>query len=558
MNAKKKAYAWLPSYPEEIPWDITVSDKPLDSILDETAARFGERPAIDFYGRIHSYHDIATATNACAKGLQKIGIKKGDRVAILMPNMPQYVVAFFAIVKIGAIVVNLNPLYTEHELEELLKDSKPKLVITTDLAMIYNKLKPFLENKLVPAVAVAAFAPTLPCTKHILFRCFKNKETVSINYDAKHIHAFDTLLTHGEDFKRPKIDPKKDVAVLQYTGGTTGTSKGAMLSHYNMVANIEQMKLWFHGLKTGHEKIIAVLPFFHVFAMTVIMGLGVAEGCCLILHLRFQMKQLLKDITKKKPSILPGVPTLFAAINHCSSIHKYDLSSIKSCISGGAPLLADVKKAFEKLSGCSLVEGYGLTEAAPVVSCNPLFGKQKPGSAGIPMPATVIKIYDPESGKEMPQGEIGEICVSAPQVMLGYYKKPEETKDVFRRKELRTGDMGYLDEEGYLFIVDRLKELIIVSGFNVYPREVEEAIADIPSVKEVAVIGEDDAYKGQKIHAFVALKEKKKLTKEALIADLKETLVHYKIPSKVTFMDELPKTMVGKIDKKPLKQKRNA
>src|SRR5680860_1412832 len=343
------------------------------------------------------------------------------------------------------------------------------------------------------------------------------------------------------------------VAVLQYTGGTTGLPKGAMLTHKNLYVNAEQCRRWFVDLDEGHETNLGVLPFFHSFGMTVSMNLGVLTGSRILLVPRFELEPVLKLIQDKRPTLFPGVPTMYTGINGYPQVGKYDLSSIKFCISGGAPLPLQVKKNFEALSGCALVEGYGLSETSPVATCNPMTGTSKEGSIGIPFPDTRIEIHSVEDPDQtVPQGERGEICIAGPQVMIGYWNRPEDTDEVFSGEFLRTGDVGYMDEEGYTFIVDRIKDLILAGGYNVYPRTVEEAIYQHPAVAEVTVIGIPDEYRGESPKAFISLREGQSLEEQELLDFLKDKLSKIEMPREIEFRDELPKTMIGKLSKKEL------
>jgi long-chain acyl-CoA synthetase len=343
------------------------------------------------------------------------------------------------------------------------------------------------------------------------------------------------------------------VAVLQYTGGTTGLPKGAMLSHANLVANMLQCMAWFPGFRPGQESAIAVLPFFHCFAMTVVMNLSLAVGAEIILMPRFSLRDLLRTIHRQKPTTFPGVPTLFTAINGAKDLRRYNLKSIRSCISGGAPLPVEVKAQFEALTGCILVEGYGLSEASPVVACNPLVGANKPGSVGLPLPGTEIEIVsleDPE--RVLPVGERGEVVVRGPQVMLGYWGKPEATAEVLRKDRLRTGDVGYLDADGYLFLVDRIKDMIIAGGYKIYPRMIEEAIYQNPKVRECIVLGMPDPYRGQTVKAYVVVREGESLGEAELTTFLQARLSAIEMPKLFEFRADLPKTLIGKASKQAL------
>ena len=403
----------------------------------------------------------------------------------------------------------------------------------------------------------APFADLLPSIKSILFRLFKSKELARPNQSDqadKLIYQKDLIDNDGQ-ISPPEIDLYNDIAVLQYTGGTTGIPKGAMLSHANLSINVYQTLAWNPDFVVGEEITMGILPFFHVFAMTVVMNSSIAMAGEILLIPKFDLKDSLKLIDQKKPTIVPGVPTLYTAMINYPELSKYDLSSITSCISGGAALPIEVKRAFEKLSGCTLVEGYGLSETSPVATCNLTNGPVREGSIGIPLPLTKLSIRSLENPEqEMPIGENGEICLAGPQVMRGYWNKEKETADVFVDKFFRTGDVGYMDEEGFTYIVDRIKDLIICSGFNVYPRRIEEAIYEFSAVEEVTVVGIPDDYRGEAPKAFIKLKEGQTATDKEIFEFLKPKLSKIEMPSVIEFRDQLPKTMIGKLSKKELRE----
>lgn len=570
-------FAWLSHYPEHIDWHAPLRICPLHELLDSSAKRFPENIALDFKGKLYSYRELKMKVDSFARGLHELGIGKGSKVGLFMPNCPQFVIGFFAALKAGATVVNYNPLYSQRELEHQIKDSGTELMITLNLTLLYPKLQEFIGTTTVQKVIVGNFPSVLPAAKAALYTLAKAKDIARVPKDSFH-HSFMELLGFPAEISPPRIDPEKDVAVLQYTGGTTGVPKGVVLTHANLSANVSQCQKWFYKAREGDETIMGVLPFFHVFAMSVIMNFGIASGFKIIMHPRFELKSLLEDIAKKKPALMPGVPTMFSAIVQHKMLHKYDLTSLKMCISGGGPLPVEVKQQFEKLTGCKLVEGYGLSESSPVVSCNPLFGVNKEGSIGVPFPGTIMEVVDPDD-KITPKaiGEVGEICIRGPQVMPGYWQKPEETANVLKPvpkkasvidfvkskfsssaasdKEMRlyTGDLGYMDAEGYFFIVDRLKEMIISGGYNIYPRNIEEVLYSHPNIVEAAVIGIAHPTRGQVPKAFIVKKEGTSLTADEVETYLKERLSAYSVPHTYEFRDTLPKSMIGKILKKELK-----
>ena len=543
---------WLEHYPDGIDWPFTPPSAPLPSILAEAANDWPERTAIDFLGRSTSFAELQSQVEKAAAGFQALGIGKGDRIGLFLPNCPQFIISYYGALKAGATVVNFNPLLADEEIEQQLIDAKCQTVVTLALDLLYPKLPPMMQSTPLKRIIVGTLSEALPFPKNILFPILEPKKVVRPEKDDHHM-TFQSLLEMGTDFIPPVIRPEKDVAVLQYTGGTTGTPKGAALTHSNLMANTQQVGKWFTGLEEGGESLLGVLPLFHVFAMTAVMNLAIHKGMTLILHPRFNLKNLLVDVTKKQPTLLMGVPTMFTAINQSETLGKYDLSSLKFCISGGAALPLDVKKRFEELSGCTLVEGYGLTECSPVAAVNPLFGEQKAGSIGLPLPGTKISIQDPDNpGRFVPLGDKGEICISGPQVMQGYWKKPEENSAVLADGWLHTGDIGTMDEDGYTFVVDRKKELILSGGYNIYPRHVEEALYDHPEVVECAVIGVADDYLGQTVKAFVVLREEADESEESLIAFLGPKIAKYALPRAIEFRKELPKSLIGKILKKEL------
>ena len=545
-------HSWLKSYPEGVDWNMPIPAKPLFKLLDDAVARFPQRPCIDFLGRVYTYGELDMLVDRAASGFQGLGVEKGTKVGLFLPNCPQFVICYYAILKAGGTVVNYSPLYSEPELLQQIEDSQTDIMVTLNLTALYPKAQAMLEQSRLRLLVVGTMSEVLPFPKNWLFPLVKRRDVVRAPNDASHV-PFEELINNEGGHEPATIDPENDVAVLQYTGGTTGVPKGAMLTHANIFINTMQCGVWFPALEPGAERIMGVLPFFHVFAMTAVMNMSIHLGAVIIMHPRFELDAVLKDVNKKRPTVFDGVPTMFGAINNHPKLQDFDLKSIKACISGGAPLPVEVKQRFEELSGCKLVEGYGLTECSPVATCNPFSDDAKAGSIGLPMPGTVIEIVDRDDpGKVLPQGETGEICVSGPQVMAGYWRNEAATRDVIADGRLRTGDVGYTDEDGYTFIIDRIKDLILVSGFNVYPRHVEDGIYQHPAVEEVTVIGVADEYQGQSVKAFVKLREGQALGEEELRAFLQDRLGRHEVPKHIEFRDTLPKTMIGKLSKKEL------
>ena len=546
-------HPWLSNYPEGIDWSASIERRPLYETLERTAERCRDNTAIDFLDYCLSYGELLEQVNHMAKGLQLMGVTPGARVGLCLPNTPYSVICYYGALRAGATVVNYNPLYVERELAFQIDDSNTEIMITMDLEALYPKVAAMLSRtESLKKIIVCPMAAILPKIKSILFRLLKRKEIANIEPSEAIVH-FQDLLDNDGDPTQVNVDLDNDIAVLQYTGGTTGRPKGAMLTQGNLSANVSQMLLWYVDLNPGEEKVLGVLPFFHVFAMTAVMNFAVAAGAQMILLPRYELGQTLATINKKKPTIFPAVPTIYTAINQAPDLAKYDLSAVRYCISGGAPLPLEVKETFERLTGCRLVEGYGLSETAPVATCNAMQDINKPGSIGQVVPGTEISIHDLEAPNDVvPTGERGEVWIKGPQVMKGYLNRPQETADSLREGWFRTGDVGYMDEDGHFFLVDRLKDLILCSGYNVYPRMVEEAIYLHPAVAEVTVIGIDDDYRGQSPKAFVKLKEGEKITEDEMKTFLADKLSKIEMPSQIEFRLELPKTIIGKLSKKEL------
>ena len=545
-------FAWEAHYPSGLQWHEHFHGRPLYMLLDDAARQWPDHTALDFFGKTYSYARLKEMVDRIARGLQGLGVVRGTRVGLFMPNCPQYVMAYYAVLKAGGTVVNFNPLYSGHEIDHQIKDASVEIMVTVNLHATYTKLVPFIGNSSLRKIVVCKFEEAMPLAKRALFLAAKHKVIAHPPHDSYHVFLND-LLAAEDLIIPPNILPDSQIAVLQYTGGTTGVPKGAMLTHSNLYINTLQCSRWMQGLKPGEEIMLAVIPFFHVFAMTVALNLAIANGMTIIIHPKFDLKHVLADMTHKKPTLMPGVSTLYATINNARGLDKYDLTSIKYCISGGGPLAVEVKEQFEKLTGCHLVEGYGLTETSPVTSCTPLLGKQKTGSIGVPLPGTIMEIVDKDDHiTVLPPGEIGEVCVRGPQVMMGYLNKPDETDHVLRNGRLHTGDLGRMDAEGYFYIVDRLKDMIIVGGYKVFPRNVEEELYAHPLIAECAVVGLNHPTRGQMIKAYIVTKEGAVMTEAEVKEHLKPRMTAYALPHVVEFRTSLPKSAIGKILKKEL------
>ncbi len=509
--------------------------KPIHEILDNSAKKFADRPAVYFDGNVIDYKTLAYLTDRAAAGFQSIGVKKGIKVGLFLPNTPFSIIAYYGALKAGATVVNYNPLYAGEELAFQIEDSETDFLVTLAMPMLKDKADALLGGTRLKQIVL----------------CGPGSEDVS----GDSYVIWDQMLKTDSAVDVPAIDPVEDVAVLQYTGGTTGTPKGAMLTHANLYVNAVQFEKAMKGIVVpGQERMLGVLPLFHVFAMTVVMNCAVWAGMEIMLYSRFDPKLLANDLRDHTPTFLPMVPAMFAAIAMHKDTKEIDLSSVKIAISGGAPIAPDVKALFEKTCNTNIVEAYGLTETSPAASVNPPGGLIKSGSVGLPVEDTVIEIISLEDGKTvLPQGEKGEVCISGPQVMKGYYNRPIETADVIKDGRLHTGDIGYRDEDGYLFLVDRLKDMILVSGFNVYPTQIEAAVHKHDLVEECIVAGVPDEKRGEAVYAWVKLKDGAEMDESDLKKFLRDKISATEMPRRVIFKDEaLPKTAVGKLSRKLL------
>lgn len=540
-------------FPKSSPFDgedmPPIAPRLLTDLLDHAVSHHGAWRAIDFMGRHWTYEEIGELSRRAARGLQDLGVTKGTRVGLCLPNTPYYVICYFAILRIGGVVVNFNPLYTEREMEQLVLDSEASIMIATDLALCLPKMAPLLGKGKFARVVVCPFADVLPPIKAAAFRWLKSGDIAHAPHDLRYVN-FQDLTARDAD---PEAVPRSpdDLAVLQYTGGTTGIPKGAMLTHANLAANSAQMIAHVGHMPEQQERTLGVLPMFHVFALTTVLHYSVDTAAEMVLLPRFDMKSFLATARRTRPTQFFGVPTLYAALND-KNLHGA-LDDVRVCVSGGAPLPLEVRRTFEEKTGVRVVEGYGLSEASPIIACNPLEGVIKDNSCGPAFPGTTLEIRDPDNlDRLMPTGERGEVCARGPQVMKGYWNRPEDSEKSFIHGALRTGDIGYLDEDGYLFLVDRIKDLILCGGYNVYPRVIEEAIYEHPLVSEAAVIGIPDPYRGQTPKAFVALQAGASLSAEELLAFLATRINKIEMPSAIEFRDSLPKTMVGKLSKKDL------
>ncbi|MBB5705447.1 AMP-binding protein [Sphingopyxis panaciterrulae] len=546
-------FSWSTDYRHPTPWDQDFPPLSLPDMLAASVARKGDAPMLDFMGRHFSYREVADGVARVARGLQQRGIGKGSRVGLFLPNVPHYVAAYYGALAAGATVVNFSPLYTVAELEAQVEDSGTDLLFTISAAALLPTALAVLDGSSLRQLVVGSVAGGLPAAKSVLYRLFKRREVAALPDDPRVIRF--SALTDNDGRPDPiAIDAEKDIALIQYTGGTTGTPKGAKLSHQNLTANARQVNVIDpdHG---ADDRILGVLPFFHVFANTCVLNRTVLNGGMIAMLPRFDAKQALDAITRTKATALPGVPTMYQALLDHPDLAKTDFSSLRVCISGGAPMPAELREKFIAATGASLVEGYGLTESSGVVATNPYDGPVKAGTIGQPIPATHIRLLDKEDpDKDAPAGEPGELAVKGPQIMQGYWNRPEADSDSFTADGwLRTGDVAAIDAEGYIRIVDRLKDMIAVGGFKVYPSVIEAHLHQHPAVKEAIVLGVPDAYRGESPKAFVTLEDGYEISGEALAAWLNPQLGKHERVSAIEVRAALPKTMIGKLDRKALR-----
>lgn len=565
-EAEELARPWLRHYPKEVSPSQSYPDQSIVQFLINAALNHPNHPAVHFLGKIVTYRELYESAIRLASGLLSLGISKGDRVAIMLPNCPQTVIAYYGVLLAGGVVVQTNPLYVERELELQLTDSGAVAIITVDL--LYPRLArvrgerpetgplPQLRHAIVTSIKDG-----LPFPKSLLYPLKQRKEgfRAEIPYGSIGVIAYKKLLA-GKSLADRLPEPAKgaDLAALQYTGGTTGTPKGVMLTHRNLVANTMQTSAWCYKAEDAKERFLAALPLFHVFGLTVLMNMSVLRSGTLILLPRFEVETVLQTISQQKPTIFPGAPTMYVALIHHKLAAKTDLSSINVCISGSAALPLEVQEKFEALTGGRLIEGYGLSEASPVTHANPIWGKRKIGTIGVPFPDTEAAVIDPETGARLPVGELGELIVRGPQVMKGYWNKQAETDQVLRDGWLYTGDLATMDEDGYFTIMDRIKDVIIAGGFNIYPREVEEVLFEHPAVREAAVIGVKDEYRGESVKAFIVFKEGWQVSRSQLDRWCRERLAAYKVPHHYSFRETLPKTIIGKVLRRKLQEEEAA
>ncbi|MDF7777051.1 AMP-binding protein [Sphingomonas sp. AOB5] len=548
---------WRSAYLHPGPWDQHLPPLSMVDLFEASANAHPQAPLLDFLGRKYSYAETMDGANRVACGLRAMGYGPGDRIGLFLPNVPHYVAAYYGILKLGATVVNFSPLYTVDELSQQVADSGTKLLFTISATALLPTALAVLEKSHLERLVVGSVAGALPGAKSLFYRLFRGSE-VAKTPDDKRITAFSALIHNDGVCDAPKLDPETDLALIQYTGGTTGTPKGAMLTHQNLSANARQVARLDPEAGKGVDRIMGVLPFFHVFANTCVLNRTIVTGGEIVMLPRFNAKQTLAALRRTRPTALPGVPTMYQALLDTPGMARSDFESVRFCISGGAPLAAELKARFEEATGSRLVEGYGLSESSGVVSCNPYEAFNKPGTIGQPIQSTRLRLVDKEDPtRDVPPGEPGELIVAGPQIMRGYWNRPDADASVFvieaqGNRWLRTGDVAVIEEDGFVRIVDRLKDMIAVGGFKVFPSQIEAILYHHPAIKEALVVGMPDAYHGEMPRAYVTLHDDATDTGETIKAWLNPQLGKHERVDDVVVRLSLPKTMIGKLSRKDL------
>ena len=544
---------WRTAFRHPGNWDHAFPPLSMVELFETSAKAHPDAPLLDFLGRKYSYGETLDGANRVACGLQALGYGKGDRIGLFLPNVPHYVAAYYGILKLGATVVNFSPLYSVEELAAQVEDSGTRLLFTLSASALLPTALQVLEQSGLERLVVGSVAGALPGAKSLFYRLFRGSEVTRRPEDPR-VQAFSQLIHNDGVCDTPAIDPEADLALIQYTGGTTGVPKGAMLTHQNLSANARQVARLDPHMGEKADTILGILPFFHVFANTCVLNRTVLTGGEIVMLPRFNAKQALAALRRTQPRSLPGGPTMYHALLDAPGMKLSDFKSLEFCISGGAPLPAQLKANWEEVTGARVIEGYGLSESSGVVSCNPYEGLNKTGTIGQPLIGTRVRLVDKEDPtRPPPEGEPGEIVVSGPQIMRGYWNRPDTDADTFVDGNwLRTGDVGTIDDDGYIRIVDRLKDMIAVGGFKVFPSQIEASLYKHPAVKEALVLGLPDSYHGELPHAYVTLDEGAEVTGDELCRWLNPQLGKHERVAEVVVRDSLPKTMIGKLSRKDL------
>ncbi|WP_035042806.1 long-chain fatty acid--CoA ligase [Desulfovibrio sp. X2] len=546
---------WFAHYDPEVPHHLDYEDIPLFTWLDRSADAHPDRTAVIFKNTTLRYGELRRLAEVMAHNLRERGVRRGDRVALMLPNLPQTVIAYWAVLKAGAVVVMVNPLSMEHELVHQIPDSGSRHMITLDL--LWPKIAPLRDTLGLDTIHVTTIPDALSFPMDWLARIklWREKKHVHVPYDGKATVRWRDLVKSSGRYSAPNILPHTDLALLQYTGGTTGRAKGCMITHANLNANVTQIQGILHAVGQHSEVFLGVLPYFHVYGLTVCLNFPISVGATLVPFARFDPRDVLATVNRVRPTIFPGAPSVYLALMQQKEFAEADWSALRYCVSGSAPMPHELLRRFKEITGAEILEGYGLTEASPVTHLNPLNGVRKEGSIGLPFPDTDSRVVDMDGGgpEPLPAGKAGELVIRGPQVMKGYWNRPDETASTLRNGWLYTGDIAVMDEEGYFSIVDRKKDMILVGGYNVYPREIDEVLYAHPKIKEAVAVGIPHRTRGEAIKAFIVPHEGEELTRHEVIAWCREKLASYKVPRDVEFRDELPKTLVGKVLRRALR-----
>lgn len=554
-DVRSAARPWHQKYPLQVKPSYEYPKRNIAKLLIDAAGAYPDNEALDFLGRRYTYKELLRQSRKMANALKALPLAKGDRVAIMLPNCPQAVIAYYGALMAGAIIVQTNPTYTERELHHQLADSGATVLVVLDLLM--PRVAKARENTDLRHVIVTSLSDGLPFPKNLLYPIKRRKEypNLKVDYKGEGVKRWSAFVGQGKALEIcEEVNADEDLAMLQYTGGTTGRPKGVMLTHANLLANTQQVNAWCYRLEVGKERYLAALPMFHVFGLTVLLNQAVGQAGTLLLIPRFEPKMVLETIRRRKPTVFPGAPTMYIALLNHPMTKEGEFASVRLCVSGAAPLPREVQEKFERSTVGKLIEGYGLTEASPVTHCNPVWGFRKNGTIGLPLPDTDARIVGENDLEPLAPGGIGEVVVRGPQVMKGYWNRPDETAEVLKDGWLRTGDIGTMDEEGYFTIIDRKKDIILAGGYNVYPREVEEVLFEHPAVKEASVLGVPDAYRGETVKAFVVVKDGWQVSEMQLDRWCRERLAAYKIPRSYEFRDSLPLSLIGKVIRRKLRE----
>lgn len=547
--ADPAAKPWIARYQPGVPATVEYPAYTIPDLLKTAVERYPDNPALVYFGKQLTYRELDRLSAQFANCLLRFGLRRGDRVMVILPNLPQFLICHFGILRAGGVAAAISPLLVEREIEQLARDAGARILVVLD--SFFDKVAEFQARGVADRIIVAAPDEYLPFYKRLLYPLKAEHPKPKIaDGPGTRVYRFRRLLRGVSDVPPAVRVAPTDVAAFQYTGGTTGLPKAAMLTHRNLIANAMQIRVWAPDVKEGDETLLSIMPFFHAYGTTLCLHLAVLLGVKQVILPRFTIGEVLEAIETHQPTIFPGVPMMYVAVNSAvrsAPERARRLSSIRYCVSGAATLPVEVQQEFERITGATLVEGYGLSEASPVTHCNPLDGRSRAGSIGLPFPDTEVRLVDPVTGEPVAPGERGELAIRGPQIMQGYWQRPEETAEVLRDGWLYTGDIATMDADGFFAIVDRKKDVIITGGENIYPREIEEVLYSHPKIQEAVVVGVAHEIAGQAVKAFIVPRQGETLTRRDILQYCGERLAKYKVPRQIEFRDSLPKTLTGKV-----------